>query len=45
MIKPLELTIEEIYAICPDDEGWRLPNCNYLQIGDGVSLGYGVSLV
>ena len=33
------MTVEEIYAIPPDGGGWRL-----LPSGDGVKLGYGVTL-
>ena len=39
------MTTEEIYAIKPDEFGWRtLPTGNEVALGHGVTLGYGVKL-
>jgi UDP-3-O-[3-hydroxymyristoyl] glucosamine N-acyltransferase len=39
------MTIEEIYAIPADDDGWRvLPNKNILKIGSNVIAPHGIDL-
>ena len=39
------MKIEEIYAIKPNDKGWRvLPNGDGVTLGNGVTLGDGVRL-
>jgi acyl-[acyl carrier protein]--UDP-N-acetylglucosamine O-acyltransferase len=39
------MTTQEIYAIKPDENGWRvLPNGNYVKLGNYVTLGDGVTL-
>ena len=39
------MTVEEIYAIPPNGDGWRLlPSGDWVKLGDGVKLGNGVTL-
>ena len=39
------MTIDEIYALPVDDDGWRiLPNGYRVKLGDWVTLGDGVKL-
>ena len=39
------MTTEEIYAIAPNKDGWRvLPSGDWVKLGDGVKLGNGVKL-
>ena len=39
------MTAQEIYAITPDERGWRkLPSGVFVKLGDGVKLGNGVTL-
>ena len=39
------MTTEEIYAIAPNKDGWRvLPSGNGVTLGDGVKLGNEVKL-
>ena len=39
------MTVKEIYAIQPDNNGWRvLPNGNQVFLGNGVTLGDFVTL-